>query len=175
MNTIDQLSTPEDVLPERELPGPVASECQALPEHTANGIVEASVSDLPRRERQQRRPINLDSLMWALVLIWVGGLLLAANFGLLDEVTFEAFDLSWNLPFGNKAWTLVFLGAAVLIGIEIVVRTCISAYRRNVLGYVILVIVFASLGLGLAEFMWPMILVAVGVALLLRERRKRRV
>jgi hypothetical protein len=131
------------------------------------------VPGLPYAERQRSRRVSLDTLVWALILIWVGALLLAANFGLLDWFEFEAFDLAWRLPFGNDVWSLIFLGIALLVGAEILVRLLVPSHRRNVLGYVILVIVFASLGLGLTEMMWPMILVAVGIALLLRGRGRR--
>jgi hypothetical protein len=119
-----------------------------------------------------RRPrrLNLDGLVWALVLIWAGAVLLAANFGLLEGLAFELSDIGWGLPFGNQVWAVIFLGVALLVGAEIVVRLLVPAYRRNVLGYVILVIICASLGLGLTEIMWPTILVAVGTALLLRQR-----
>jgi hypothetical protein len=116
------------------------------------------------------RPLNLDALVWALVLIWAGAVLLAANFGLLEGLAFEPSDIGWGLPFGNQVWAVIFLGVALLVGAEIVVRLLVPAYRRNVLGYVILVIIFASLGLGLTEIMWPTILVAVGIALLVRQR-----
>ena len=131
------------------------------------------IPDISRAGPRRLRPLNLDALVWALVLIWAGAVLLAANFGLLQGLAFEPSDIVWGLPFGNQVWAVIFLGVALLVGAEIAVRVLVPAYRRNVLGYVILVIIFASLGLGLTEIMWPMILVAVGVALLLRQRGRR--
>ncbi|MGC9467447.1 MAG: hypothetical protein ACP5HS_02550 [Anaerolineae bacterium] len=122
----------------------------------------------------ERRSVRLDALFWAAALLWSGGVLLAASLGYLDSLSFRAFDLGWNLPFGNEAWTLVFLGIGVLVGIEIVVRLLVPAYRRNVLGYVVLMIVALSLGFGRVEAMWPSILIAVGASLLIRSARRRR-
>jgi hypothetical protein len=160
----------EHSTPERQLPGhgprvPVVSHPGSEPERQPFVVPE-----LPHADLDRSRHLNLDALVWALILIWVGAMLLAANFELLDWLSMDAFDLSWGLPFGNEVWALIFLGVAGLVAIEILVRVLVPAYRRNVLGYVILVIIFGTLGAGLTEAMWPLILVAVGVALLLRKR-----
>lgn len=122
--------------------------------------------------RRPRSRINLDTLFWAAILVWTGAVLLADNLGLLSWLSVEAFDLPWGPPFGGNAWALVFTGAGVLVALEVLIRLLVPAYRRNVLGYVILVIVFISLGLGLTELIWPLILIVLGAALLLRRRRR---
>ncbi|MBN1248179.1 MAG: hypothetical protein JXC32_11015 [Anaerolineae bacterium] len=128
---------------------------------------EIDVAPAPRR----RRRINLDGIVWAAILIWAGLVLLADSFGYLSALGIRGFDLSWDMPFRPAVWTLVFLGGAILIGLDIVIRLAVPKYRRNVLGYVILAIVSLSLGLGRLALMWPLILVALGVALLLKRYR----
>ncbi len=169
MGEPERVQIVENVSPERRPQDGIAADRGAAvsPVPDAERYV---IPNLPQHYRPRAHRVDLDTLFWALILIWVGGVLLAANFGLLDWFTLAAADLASGLPFGNAVWTLIFLGVAMLVTIEIVVRLLVPAYRRNVLGYVILVIVFASLGLGLTEIMWPMILVAVGAALLLRAR-----
>ncbi len=125
-------------------------------------------------DRIRPRPLNLDALIWAAALIWTGAVLLAANLGYLEGLSFQAFDLSWDLPFSREAWSLVFVGAGLIVGIDILIRVLVPRYRRNVLGYVILAIVLISLGLGRTELVWPLILLVVGGALLLRQWRRRR-
>ncbi|MGC9521427.1 MAG: hypothetical protein ACP5HG_06045 [Anaerolineae bacterium] len=119
------------------------------------------------------RPLNLDTLIWAAALVWAGAVLLAANLGYLERLSFQAFDLPWDLPFSREAWSLVFVGTGLLVGIDILVRLIVPRYRRNVIGYVILAIVLISLGLGRTELVWPLILLVVGAALLLRQWRRR--
>lgn len=120
-----------------------------------------------------RRGLNPDALFWAGILVWTGVVLLASNLGYLDWFTYQGGRLAWNLPFRPAAWRLVFLGVAVIVGGEIAVHLFVPRYRRNVLGYLILVVVFASLGLGYANAIWPAILVVVGIALMMRSRRGR--
>jgi hypothetical protein len=124
-------------------------------------------------ETRQRR-VNLDTLFWAGILVWTGAVLLASNFGYLDWFTYQGGRLAWHLPFRASAWRLVFLGVAVIVGAEIAVHLLVPKYRRNVLGYLILVIVFASLGVGYVNVIWPAILIVVGIALMMRSRRRRR-
>ncbi len=125
-----------------------------------------------RSDRRRDRPFNLDRLVWALALMWAGMVLLAARLGLLDGLTPETFDPAWALPFARGAWSLIFLGVGLLVGIEILVRLLVPVYRRNVLGYVILVIVFISLGLSITDLIWPLILIVIGVTLLWRQRAR---
>ena len=119
------------------------------------------------------RKVNLDALFGATALVWMGVVLLASNLGYLGWFTYQGGRLAWDLPFRPAAWRLVFLGIALTVGAEIAVRLLVPRYRRNVLGYTILVIVFVSLGLGYVNVIWPAILIAVGAALMLRRRRGR--
>ncbi len=134
------------------------------------GRVEVSASE-PVEATSHR--VNLDALFGAAALIWMGVVLSASNFGYLGWFTYQGGRLAWDLPFRPAAWRLVFLGVAGIVGAEIAVRSLVRRYRRNVLGYVILVIVFVSLGLGYTNAIWPAILIAVGTALMVRRRRDR--
>ena len=105
----------------------------------------------------------LSAIVWAAILIWIGVVLLIGNMGLLDNLSI--------LGRGVEAWSFGFLGAGVIVLLEVVVRLVVPAYRRAVGG----TLVFAAilLGVGLGEIVgWvligPLILIALGVSVLLR-------
>jgi hypothetical protein len=146
----------------------------SLPEMISTGEVDGDLSSpegaLPPTALAAPLPVNLDVLFWAIVLIWTGTVLLAGNLGYLDRFAPSVGGVWWNWPFLPEVWRIVLLGAAALAGIEILVRLFVRRYRRNVLGYVVLVIVLVSLGVGRTEIMWPLILVAVGASILTGHR-----
>lgn len=120
-------------------------------------------------EKWQRDPLG--AMIWALVLIWAGVVLLAENLGLLEGFRNVFGNLLGRepsqipfLPLG--AWSLFFLGLAVLLWIEVLIRVLVPAYRRPVLGTLILSMVFLGLSIGSWGLVWPLILIAIGVALL---------
>lgn len=149
-------------LPQDPLPAPDAS---SAPDSALQP------EDTLETPRPRKRHINLDGILWAAILIWSGLVLLSDALGYLAALGIRGFEPPWELPIRPAVWTLIFLGAALLIGLDIVVHLTVPIYHRNVLGYVILTIVCLSLGLGRLGLMWPLILVAVGVALLLRRYR----
>lgn len=124
-----------------------------------------------QEEKWRRDPLG--AAVWALILIWAGVVFLAANLGLLDAFTrtlegigLDYPDLPFVLPFMRlEAWSLVFIGAGLLLLLESLVRLLIPAYRRPVLGSIILAIVFLSLGFGSFGLIWPLILIVVGLAI----------
>ncbi len=108
-------------------------------------------------EKWRRDPLS--AVVWAVILIWAGVALLAENMGLL--VRFEWLD----------AWGLVFIGAGVIVLLEVVVRLLVPSYRRPVGGTLILAVVLLGIGLGNLvgwSVIWPLILIAIGVSVLLR-------
>jgi len=128
---------------------------------------EKSVEEKWRRDR-------LGSIVWALILIWAGFVLLAGNMGLLDafnglveRLGFQWAELPIEIPFFQvSTWSLIFLGAGVLLLAEAVVRLLFPAYRRPVLGTVILAVVFLGIGFGNWGLIWPLVLIVIGIAIL---------
>jgi uncharacterized membrane protein len=114
-------------------------------------------------EKWQRDPLG--SLVWAIILIWAGLVLLASNLGLLAR--YEKVD----------AWGFVFIGAGVIILLEVVVRLLVPQYRRPVTGSVIFAVILLAIGLGSLlgwGLVWPLALIAVGVAIVLAGFYRRR-
>jgi hypothetical protein len=129
-------------------------------------------TDQNQDDRRWRGRDSLSTLIWALIFIWAGGVLLAENLGYLGGLQTRFTDLvgPWSY-FGLAAWPLIFLGAGVLVLIEIVIRLVVPAYRRSILGRVIVAVVLIGVGLGpLTNWgvVWPAILIIIGAAMLLR-------
>ncbi len=124
--------------------------------------------------RRWRGRDSLSTLVWALIFIWAGGVLLAENLGYLGALQTRLSDLPGVWPFvgfAYAAWPLIFLGAGVLVLIEIVIRLVVPSYRRPILGRAILAIILLGVGLGPLTnwgLIWPAILIIIGVSLLLR-------
>ena len=84
---------------------------------------EKSVEEKWQRDR-------LGSIVWALILIWAGFVLLAGNLGILDafnaffeRLGFELAEMPIQIPFIQlSSWSLIFLGAGVLLLAEVVVH-----------------------------------------------------
>ncbi len=108
-------------------------------------------------EKWRRDPV--DAAVWAFILIWAGLVFLAENMGLL--VRFEFLE----------AWSIGFIGAGLIVLLGVLVRLLVPAYRRPLTGSLIFGVVL--LGIGLGEVVrwiaiWPLILIAIGVGILLR-------
>jgi hypothetical protein len=108
-------------------------------------------------EKWRRDPLN--TAVWAVILIWVGLVLLASNLGLFDR--FESLD----------AWALIFLGAGLIVLLEVVVRQLVPAYRQPVGGSLVLAVIFLALGLGGLigwGLAWALVPIVIGVLILIR-------
>lgn len=131
-------------------------------ERTNKAPVEGEHADKHRRD-------PLGTVIWALILIWVGLVLLAENAGWLDAIAVAARDLPFGIPFiGGRAWTVIFSGIGVLLIIEAAVRLLVPAYRGDVFGTLVGAAVMFGLAFGNWGVIWPLILVAIGLSLLLR-------
>ena len=117
-------------------------------------------------EKYRRDPRG--TLVWAVILIWLGIVMLANNFGFLDRFRFGFADLPFDFPFFNEVWPLFFLGAGFILLIEVLIRLTVPEYRRPVMGTVILAVVFFGMGLGSWDLIWPLVLIAIGASILLR-------
>ena len=100
----------------------------------------------------------------------MGIVLLAENLGYLDQlgIRLKFADLPFEIPFVGDNWSLIFLGIAVILLMEVVIRLLIPAYRRPLMGTVIFLIVCIGLAFGSWNLIWPLILIAVGASILLR-------
>lgn len=136
------------------------------------------MSEIPRDEKQEKqekreekdekgrggwdekwRNDPLSAITWAAILIWAGLVLLAENLGLI--VPLEALS----------AWNLIFAGAGLIVLLQALVRVLVPAYRRPVVGTVILGLILIAIGLGDLfnwGIVWALIIVALGVSLLVR-------
>ena len=116
------------------------------------------------REKEEKsweekwREDPLSAVVWALILVWAGIALLIGNLDALQDTALEG-------------WNLVFAGAGVILLLEVVVRLLVPAYRQPVIGGLILGFVFLAIGLGdlgIWDAIWPLAIILIGVALLLR-------
>jgi hypothetical protein len=102
----------------------------------------------------------LSAIIWAAIFIWAGLSLLAGNLGLLPP----------NLLI--PGWGLVFMGAGLILLLEVFIRLAIPIYRRPVVGTALLGIIFLGIGLqGVMrwELLWPLALILLGLVILLRN------
>jgi hypothetical protein len=122
--------------------------------------------------RRWRGRDSLSTLIWALIFIWAGGVLLAENLGYLGALQTRLTGLPGVLSyFGQAAWPLIFLGAGVLVLVEVVIRLVVPSFRRRLLGRVILAVLLIGVGLGPLTnwgLIWPVVLIIIGASLLLR-------
>ncbi len=126
-------------------------------------------------EKHQRD--RLGDLVWALILIWAGLVFLASNLGWLNAVRTSLVPPQ-GLPSGGlSTWSVIFLGAGVLVFIEALVRTFVPAYRSATSGTFILAAVFLGIGLSAIfgwNAVWPFILIALGLSALLNALMPKR-
>lgn len=113
--------------------------------------------DMTWEEKWRRDPVS--AVAWALILVWAGLVLLAEN---LDLFT------AWEL---FNAWGLILTGAGLIVLIGAAVRLLVPAYRQPVGGSLIWGGILLGLGLSNltgASVVWPLILIAIGIGLLVR-------
>ena len=115
-------------------------------------------------EKWRRDPLG--TFVWASIFIWAGVVLLVGNLGFFDRLE----QISPTLA-GMNAWSVILLGAGLIIIGETVIRTLVPAYRRPVGGSLILAVFLIGIGLSSIfgwDITWPLILIAVGFLVLLR-------
>jgi hypothetical protein len=121
-------------------------------------------------EKYRRDPLG--ALVWPAILIWAGLVLLAGNLGFLDSLRRTAR----NFPGGQfffqvETWGLIFIGAGVIVLIEVVIRLLMPVYRRDIGGTLFFAILLIAIGLGNMvgwNFIWPLILIGLGLSIVLR-------
>ncbi len=144
-----------------------------------NEKYEKEEKDLAKEEEksfeEKWRRDSLGTIVWALILIWAGVVFLASNMGMLDafnalfeRIGLQAAEFPFKLPFLRlEAWSLIFIGAGVLLLAEVVIRLLIPSYRRPVVGTAILAVIALGIGLGSWGLIWPLILIIAGLGLVL--------
>ena len=116
-----------------------------------------------RGEKWRRDPLS--AVAWAGILIWAGLALLADNLGYLAR--FERLS----------TWGVIFIGAGVIVLLEVGVRLLVPAYRRPIMGSIIFGLILIAIGLGNLiswNILWPTILIVLGGAILVRTLLGRR-
>jgi hypothetical protein len=118
---------------------------------------EKSVQEKNMEEKWRRDPVS--AAVWGIILIWGGLVWLASNFKLFEDTSLEG-------------WALFFLGAGVILLLEVVFRLLLPAYRQPVVGTTILGLVFLAIGLGdLVDnwaVIWAVVIIGIGGFVLLR-------
>jgi hypothetical protein len=115
-------------------------------------------------EKNRRDPLG--TMIWAGILIWAGVVLLGNNLGVLASLP---------IPAGMGVWSLIFLGAGVLLFAEVLVRLVVPEYSGPVIGTLIVALVFMGIGLNDTvgwELIWPFLVIGVGLIMLLRGLRR---
>jgi hypothetical protein len=116
-------------------------------------------------EKYRRDPLS--SIVWACILIWAGLVFLAYNLGWLDFRTIPGFP-DW---FNTEPWSLVLLGAGVIVLIEVAIRLLVPTYRRPILGSLFVALILIGIGLGNLinwNITGALILIALGLLIIFR-------
>jgi hypothetical protein len=124
------------------------------------------MSEKPRNEKDEKdqggwdekwRRDPIDAAMWAIILIWVGIMLLASNLNAFED---------W----GVEAWSIGFLGAGLIVLLVALFRLLVPAYRRPLGGNLIFAAILFGIGLGDIVgwvVVGPLVLIAIGLGILL--------
>jgi hypothetical protein len=127
-------------------------------------------------EKWRRDPLG--AVIWAAILIWAGLVFLAENMGWLENIRLKLSDRVPNIDFIHmETWTIVVLGAGVIVLIEVAIRLLVPSFRQPLGGTLILAAVFFGIGLGNIfgwEIVWPLVVIAVGLGILLGGFTRRR-
>ncbi len=135
---------------------------------------EKDEKEMEKHDEKVEENDMLSSITWAFILIWAGLVFLATNLGWFNQLGIT-IDQSWMFHslqdlnhFG--VWNLIALGAGAILVLEVIARLLLPNFRRHVGGTLIVAAVFIGLGLGgffSWSYLWPLILIAVGINVLL--------
>jgi hypothetical protein len=131
-------------------------------------------------EKWRRDPIG--AISWAVFLIWAGVILLLYNLDqidvftdFLDRLNLPLTELPFDLPFvDERAWQVFFLGAGIIVLLEIIVRLLMPAYRRPIVGSIIWAGILFGLALGNWEIVGPAIVIGIGIVIIFGGFMRRR-
>jgi hypothetical protein len=135
---------------------------------------EKDEKELQKHDEKVEGHDRLSSLAWAFILIWAGLVFLAVNQGWISRL---GLVVNTDLAFGSLpdlhnigVWNLIAVGAGVILLIEAIVRLLIPDYRYHAGGNLIAGTVLILLGLGgwwNWSYVWPLVLIAVGINVLI--------
>jgi hypothetical protein len=131
----------------------------------------------PNKPVHKRNEEILSSITWAMILIWAGFVFLASNFGWLDAIKLTPNLPEWLNFLGLSTWSLIFLGAGVLIFIESLISTFVPSLRTDKNGNYFLAAIFLGIGLsGVVgwNLIWPFVLIFLGLSALASALIKRK-
>lgn len=145
---------------------------------TENAMTDHSnFPDEKDREKNREKTLEkgrgdpVSAIAWAAILIWAGLVLLADNLGYLANLNLGAWISSEWLVGAIGVWSLILIGAGIILLLEVLVRLLFPAYRRGVTGTIILAFLFIGLGLG-SLVSWgvilPLMLIAIGLVIVIR-------
>jgi hypothetical protein len=153
--------------------GPYGRGAGGGPYHGPGGPHHPEKQDEKEQEKRQEKGGSMDEkyhrdpvryFSWALLIIWVGVVLLLRN---LDV-----------LPKDDKGWGVFFWGGAAIIFAESLLRLANPRWRMPPYGSFIWGAVWLVVGFGLYfknwDVVWPVIIIAVGVAILAGRLVRRR-
>lgn len=134
---------------------------------------EKDEKEVLKHEEKVEQHDQLGSVIWAAILIWAGLVFLAFNTGWIDRI-FEMDFFNRILPKGMEmfepgVWSIIMLGAGILLIAETILRLIVPQFHRYIGGSLIMGIVFLSIGLGNFfgwDLVWPIVLIAVGISVL---------
>lgn len=143
---------------------------------------EKEIQKREEKEEEKRYEDPVSAITWAAILIWGGVVLLASNLGLLEVFSqvlgflrIRLLTLPFEIPFiSPTAWSIFFLGAGSIVVVEILVRLLVPNYRRRLLGSIIGAAVLYALAVGTWDLIWPLIVIAVGLGVLVNAFVRRR-
>ncbi|MGD8621217.1 MAG: hypothetical protein PVI81_05720 [Anaerolineales bacterium] len=127
-----------------------------------------------KNEKDRRDPLG--AISSAAFLIWAGVVLLMNNLGqaemltsVLDRLNVPEMWLPFDLPFVDlRVWQAFFLGWAVIVLAEALIRTLVPIYRWNVIGNLFWAGILLGITLGRWAIIGPAVLIAIGLAVLIQ-------
>ena len=125
-------------------------------------------------EKWRRDPLG--AIIWGVILIWAGLVFLANSLGWLNALNFGRLVPGLEI-LQPEAWTIIFIGAGVIVLIEAAIRVAVPAYRRPIGGTLVFAFILIGIGLGDIlgwEVVWPLIVIAIGLSVLLGGFWRRR-